>query len=230
MIKNYFLFFALASVCFLSCKKDTTDVDTFTGITYAPANVGHEVIYDVDSIIKSDFTGKTDTFHFQIKEVIESVFTDNQGRETQRIERYKRLTPADPWVIYRVWSANLITSSGNWHYEKKEDNITFVKLSFPPAVGNTWNGNSLNSLGPLDYEYTALNEAAVMNGVSLDSSLTVSQYFYDDGVLDSIAYEERYAAGVGLYYKIQDSIHYDYLVDTVEFRRLYREKIVSFSN
>lgn len=229
MIKNYFLFFALASVCFLSCKKDTTDVETFTGITYAPANVGHEVIYDVDSIIKSDFTGKTDTFHFQVKEVIESVFTDNQGRQTQRIERYKRLSPADPWIIYRVWSANLVTSSGNWRYEKKEDNITFVKLTFPPVVGKTWNGNSMNTSEDQEYEYTFVNEPAFMNGISFDSSLTVSQYFYED-ILDSVAYEERYATGVGLCYKLQDSIHFDYTVDTVEYRRLYREKIVSFSN
>ena len=218
------------SILVYACKKDNNTVSTFTGYSYAPSNIGHEVIYDVDSIVKSDFTGLIDTVHYQIREVIESVFTDNQGRPTLRLERYKRLTSSDPWVIYKVWTANVT----NVHYEKKEDNISFVKLIFPPKIDITWNGNVLNTLEEKDYKYTSLNEPDSYNGLSFDSALTVTQYDYGD-FLDTVHNEERYAAGVGMFYKIEDSTYYhtDFsnpAYDSIVYHRLYREKIISFAN
>lgn len=225
MIKKISLLVVFVIITLSSCKKEQAVSTTFTGYSYAPNNVGHEIVYDVDSIVKSDFTGIADTFKFQIKEVIESIFTDNQGRPTMRLERYKRLTPSDPWVIYRVWTANLNTLN----YEKKEENISYVKLAFPPVVDNTWNGNVLNAYGEQEYKYTTVNSPDELNSQSFDSTLTVLHYYYED-LLEKNIKLEKYATGVGMYYSEQDSINYDYINDTIESRRLYREKIVSYTN
>ncbi|MEO5572156.1 MAG: hypothetical protein ABIT08_03525 [Bacteroidia bacterium] len=228
--KNYFILIILLAVYISSCKKDSSTISSFTGYSYAPENIGHEIIYAVDSIVKSDFDGMWHSYNFQIKELIADTFTDNQGRPTLRLERYKRILPTDPWVIYNVWTAN----KTNIHYEKKEDNISYVKLYFPPSSTVTWNGNSLNFLDSLYYTYTSFNMPDTCNGLSFDSSLTVLQNDYRD-IIDTIHFEERYAAGVGMYYKIQDSSHYNccfenLAFDSLIFRKLYTEKIVSYSN
>lgn len=210
-----------------SCKKDKEAAPVFTGYSYAPDNIGHEIIYDVDSTIKSDFDGLTHLNHFQIKELIADTFTDNQGRPTLRLERYKRLTVNDPWVIYKVWTAN----KTNFRYEKKEDNITYVKLVFPPSSTVTWNGNVLNFLDSLYYEYSSFNTPATFNNLSFDSTLTVLQNDYED-IIEKDYRVEKFATQVGMYYKEQDSIRYSCCTgnDTIQFRRYYTEKIISFSN
>jgi hypothetical protein len=225
--KFYFVLIILLAMNISSCKKDSNTVSPFTSYSYAPENIGHEIIYDVDSIIKSDFDGLTHTNHFQIRELIADTFTDNQGRPTLRLERYKRLTPNDPWVIYKVWTAN----KTNVHYEKKEDNITYVKLVFPPSSSVTWNGNSLNFLDSVYYSYLTFNTPDSYNNLSFDSALTVLQNDYED-IIEKNYQAEKYATEVGMYYKEQDSIRYSCCTgnDTIEFRRHYTEKIVSYSN
>src|SRR4030067_3558016 len=79
----------LITVLIISCKKDVS-VNPDLGYEYFPATVGKYVVYDVDSIVYNDFTGTTDTFKYQIKETIESIFLDNSNRQTLRIERYKK--------------------------------------------------------------------------------------------------------------------------------------------
>lgn len=63
-----------------------------------PTEVGRYVVHQVDSISYNDFFTpvKIDTAHFQLKEVIESVFTDNEGHESERIERYVRYADTLP--------------------------------------------------------------------------------------------------------------------------------------
>jgi hypothetical protein len=229
-MKKVIIIFIAASFIIPSCKEDTVTTPVFTGYSYAPDNIGHEIIYDVDSIIKSDFDGLTHVNHYQIRELIADTFTDNQGRPTLRLERYKRLTPSDPWIIYKVWTAN----KTNVHYEKKEDNVTYVKLAFPPSANVTWNGNSLNTFEQRDYGYSSFNSPESFNGLNFDSALTVMQYEYGD-FLDSVRNEEKYATNVGMFYKLEDSSYYhtdfnNSQYDSVVFQRLYTEKIVSFSN
>lgn len=226
-MKKIIILFVAFVTLIISCKKDKSDASRFTGYSYVPDNIGHEVIYDVDSTIKNDFDGLWHYNHFQIRELIADTFTDIQGRPTLRLERYKRLTPNDNWVIYKVWTANKTSV----HFEKKEDNLSFIKLVYPPLSTGEWNGNALNNLDALNYKFSSINVPATYNSFSFDSTLTVLQYDYRD-FIDTVHYEERYATGVGMYYKVQDSINIesngDPKSDTIYYRRLYTEKIVSF--
>ena len=194
-IKIIFFFF---TVTIVSCTKENTILKPNLGYTYFPVNVGHYVIYDVDSIYKDDFSGLVTYGKYQIKEVIESEFIDNSGRITYRIERYRKDTAVYPdWTIYNVWTANLTPTVA----ERFENNVRYIKLVFPVMLGETWNGNSMNTGVEEDYEYTEVNEGLSINNLTFDSVATVLQADELDNLAEPKYKEEKYAAGVGLIYR-----------------------------
>jgi len=187
----------LTAIIFLgvSCKKETA-LPVEMGYKYFPVNTGHWVIYDVDSVSYNDFTGEVDSFQFQIKELIESVYTDNSGRESQRLERYFRQNDTSSWTIKDVWSITLTASVA----ERVEENIRIVKLIFPVEAFSEWDGNSYNTLGEQIYKYQDVHSAFTINGFYLDSTLSVlqkSQYT----LISEDFQQEVYAANIGLIYK-----------------------------
>jgi hypothetical protein len=178
-----------------SCKKET-ELPVDMGYKYFPVNTGHWVVYDVDSVSHNDFTGQIDSFKFQIKEYVESVFIDNEGRETQRLERYKRLNDTSAWFIKDVWMENLTTTTA----EKVEENVRIIKLIFPPHENEKWDGNLNNTNGVQNYEYKDIHSAYFLNNITYDSTLSVIQK--QEYTLISEKFEkEVFAAHIGLIYK-----------------------------
>lgn len=223
-------FLASLAVLAVACSDDDGGGGNPGSLNYSyfPTNEGHELIYDASLITRDPIAGD-DTSVFQVREVVESIFNDNQGRPTQRLERYIRATPADPWVIADVWTSNMTST----RVEKKEENITYIKLVFPLLEGKDWDGHSLNSLGPREYIYDWLDEPYSVNGIAYDSTLRVVQADEDNFVYKE-QFEEVYAAGIGLVYKNQIYIEYDRTTNPqvvgVKEQRLYTEKLVSWSN
>lgn len=185
----------LATALFSSCKKETGDpVDM--GYKYFPENTGHWVIYNVDSISYNDFTGNVDIFHFQIKESVESVFTDNSGRTSQRIERYIRYADTAAWTIRDVWYQTLTPSCA----ERVEENIRLIKLIFPVAEYHEWDGNTFNMLGEQTYKYQDVHTPQTINNIYLDSTVTVLQKSLYTLISEDFQ-QEVYAAHIGMVYK-----------------------------
>jgi len=191
-----FLFIIIIIAAFFSsCKKDTGE-PVYMGYNYFPVNTGHWVIYNVDSISYNDFTGEIDSFRYQIKEYVESVFIDNAGRTSQRLERYIRYSDTADWVIKDVWYETLTASSA----ERVEENIRMVKLIFPVEESQIWDGNAYNTLGSQTYKYQDVHTPAVINNVSLDSTLTVTQKNSTTLISEDFQ-QEIYAAHIGMVYK-----------------------------
>lgn len=202
MRKCFFISLAVLAL-FAACKKDATTTPPDVGYGYFPDNVGHYVIYEGDSISYKDNLGAPhDTFHFLTKEVIESVFTDNEGRPTLRIHRYtKWYDPAVPystmpWMHTDIWAANRTSTTA----EKIEENIRYVRLTFPVKKRETWNGNAHNYFEPWDYEYESVDKAETVNSISFDSVTTVLQNDVEN-LVDRKYGLEKYAKNVGLIYK-----------------------------
>lgn len=195
----YFLI-SFISVFPSSCKKDEApDV----GYNYYPDRVGKYVIYEVDSISKDDLLNVDDTFKMQLKEVIESIYLDNQGRPTMRIERYKKFysstTPYDSmeWTLTDVWSA---TRTGTT-LETNEENISYTRLIFPVRKnGTSWDGNAPNIFEAWGYEYTAVDVPETINSFSFDSVATVSE-INTTNLVETKYSEAKYAKNVGLVYR-----------------------------
>lgn len=201
--------FAVMITLIISCKKDeqaTLDI----GYGYYPNTAGKYIVYNIDSIVMNSFTKKVDTFYFQVKEVIESIYYDNTGRTTMRLERYRKDSSKTmkysqlPWVLTDVWSANRTTTTA----EKIEENIRYVRLIFPVELFKTWNGNAYNSIGEWNYKYTEMDKAKTIGGKAFDSTLTVIQTDQEN-LIDKKYYKEMYAKNVGLIYKQIIDVHSD---------------------
>jgi len=204
ILKYVMLVIGITGITFISCKKDQQQqASSYMGYDYFPNNKGHYVIYQCDSIVADPLSNHTppfDTFKYQIKEVIDSIFPNNQGQPTQRIVRYKRTNDSTPWtsifISEKVWTGNLLSNNA----QRQEDNCRYIKLVFPMTLNETWNGNAMNTLGTWNYEYTTLNTPATINGTAFDSTLTVLQ-LNNPTLQGNQFYEEQYATGVGLVFK-----------------------------
>lgn len=88
-----------------ACKKTEPDKgDYAAGYEYFPVNVGHQLIYEVDSIVYDDFNGSVDTFTYQCKEIIADTFSGIDGKINQRIEWYYRQHDTAAWEFYAGFS------------------------------------------------------------------------------------------------------------------------------
>lgn len=186
-----------------SCKKDKSTVPDM-GYNYFPDQVGKYVVYDVDSFYyDNNFSPvKIDSFKFQVKEKIESIYPDNQNRPTIRLERYRKYynssTPYSslPWILTDIWAENKTATT----VEKVEENDRYVRLIFPTKASQFWNANIQNTYEERMFNYLFLDQARTVASIQFDSVL---QTVYDAGViLTKREYRtEKYARNVGMIYR-----------------------------
>lgn len=198
-IPAYLLTCILACVVF-SCKKNEAPINL--GYTYFPEKLGSYIEYEVDSFVQDENLGFDSLYRFRIKEVQRSFFSDNEGRRSVRIERYrKNFNPSIPysqqsWTFSDVWYATRTTTG----MEKVEEDVRYLRLTFPVKVEETWDGNSMNVMENWPYEYISAHEREGVNNLAFDSVATIQQINYNDLVTTKYGLE-KYAAGVGLVYK-----------------------------
>lgn len=214
MQKAFWLILVLTIFLF-SCSKEKEEyVAPYLGHDYAGLEVGKYVIYDVDSFFYDDFNGMIDSSFYQIKEVVDSEFTDLEGDEAFKIIRYRKESDTTGWVLIDVWQSKLITTN----FQKVEENVRFVKLIFPIKANDTWNGNILNNEGEQIYSYMAVNQSETIGGNALSDVLTVLQ-FEEINLIEEKVYEEKYAKGIGMVYKKSVDITKEYNTSTGLFER-----------
>ena len=185
-----------------SCQDSPVEPVPFD-TSYFPLSTGKFIIYEVDSIVMSDFFNTTDTVHYQLMEAVDSAYTDAGGRQAFRIVRSRLDSLNGAWRIIDVWSANVTETTA----EKVEENLRFIKLSFPVLLNKTWAGNSyINTDSPLvylddwEYKYTDVNETFDSYAGTFDSVITVLQH-EDINAIQTVLYQEKYAKQVGMIYK-----------------------------
>ena len=198
-------FFIIALTLFLfSCKKDEPVSPVDFGNDYYPGKKGTYVIYHCDSTVYADLNNNTEHYTFQIKEVIDSFFTDNNGKNAIRISRFKKWLQYDTlsavdttWHIQDVWWGNVTAST----VQIVEENNRIVKLSFPVETGKTWKGNAYNILGDWDFEYLEVDVPFSIGNLYFPKTLHVNQYNSANILIYHKKYDEKYAKGVGMIYK-----------------------------
>lgn len=183
----------LSGLLLFSCKKKEAEKPDFK-YEYFPVNVGHYVIYQVDSVVLDDFTNTTITYSYQIKERVESEYKDNENRPTARIERSWRKDSNDSWQIIDIWAANRSTTNA----EKIEENLRYLRLKFPPKKGSKWDGNIFNTEDEWEYVIDESDVAKSINGTNYEKTLTITQLVDTTNLISYKLYKETYAYGVGL--------------------------------
>jgi hypothetical protein len=207
------ILFAALAVFVYSCKKDKRIIPTQASYNYFPTEYGRYVVYNVDSTVhRTDDNQNDDSvsyYHFQLKDVIDSSFTDLEGHVRQVVLRYYKDSTMD-WTLRNVWS-QLLTSSGAYRYE---DNVTYHKLAFPLSSSIRWNGNDMNTLEEEEYEYedihvwtelTSLSYDSVSTTVQFDSTIVVLQ-IDDLNVIERTYGQEIYAENVGMVFHQRDEL------------------------
>ncbi len=224
-------------ICLLltSCKKKKEDEVSVLGLDYYPTKLGRFVVYDVDSTVYNDLTLDTTYYKYRIKEKLSDNFTDNQGRNAIRLERYIKLfnpnKPYDsiPYTMKEVWMVN----ADSKNIQVVENNIRYTKMIFPVALNSSWNGNANNNLGENTYTYFYIDKEETINGKSLSAVLEVKEK--DDKTLISKKYYiEKYAKDIGLVYREIQDIYSNAVIsgvaieDRIEKGLIYKQTLVSY--
>ena len=138
-LKYLLFFFAIAWI--LGCGDDPID-SAYPDLTreYFPLKVGSSITYQVDSIVFDDAPGgnKLDTVSFQLKEEVASANRTEAGDTVYYLHRSRRADDTQPWNLTDVWTA----STTGTEALRTEENLTFLKLSFPLRFGKKWNSTA----------------------------------------------------------------------------------------
>jgi hypothetical protein len=188
-------------VLIFSCsKKKQIDIDSSTD--YFPITHGKYIVYQVDSTVYNDLRKDTAVYKFLLKEKIADSFTDNQGKNAIRIERYiKKFNPKIdyqnmPWQMREVYFLSATSSD----ISIQENNQRFTKLVFPAQQNKSWNANASNNLGEQYYSYKYINTDETISTNKFENTLLVIQKENHPLTLEQY-YIEKYAKGFGLVYK-----------------------------
>ncbi|MNK03450.1 hypothetical protein D3C87_212970 [compost metagenome] len=185
----------LGCLFLLACNKSENAPKPDMGFGYFPLKINSEVIFNVDSTVYNSFNNSTTNYQFQLKDIITDKFTDAQGNEAYRIERYKKTATLD-WFFQKVITRKIINSRA----EEFIDNKRYVRLVFPPSLQSTWNGNLYNDLGAWQHEVKDLDVPLSIGTHQLDSTITIQQYNEVNLIREDV-YDETYAKNIGLVVK-----------------------------
>lgn len=186
-----------------ACKKTEQDHGNYSaGYEYFPVNIGHELIYDIDSIVYNDFNNSVDTFTSQRKELIADTFTGLNGKLNQRIEWYYRLHDTDEWVLTHVGTSVLKSNMA----EVTENNERLIRLVFPVSASKSWNAYAYTTrLDEPAFYYDDINASYQgTNELFLNTIKVVEQS--DSNLIELRENHRIYAPFIGVVYQQNDSL------------------------
>ncbi|MFN2396424.1 MAG: hypothetical protein ABR597_12135 [Bacteroidales bacterium] len=190
--KLYLIFFSLLILIMSSCETKEGE-PAYLGTEYFGLLPEKWVVYDIDSTVYDDFLGEVFHYQYQVKEVNAEVYTDSQGNENMRLERFWRTDENDSWKIKNVWSAGLQSQRAT----KTEENVTYIKLTFPAESGRNWDGNAFNNKPAQQYVISDIHAPKEIGDILFDSTLTVLQKDLITLIGEDLQYE-IYVPGIGM--------------------------------
>lgn len=231
---------SIVSCLITSCNQKKEDYPSITPLSqYMPLAVGKYFIYRLDSTVSSPDSRTLEVHRYRVKDSIDAIVTDAQGRQSYRIRRF--ITDSlgiGPWVDNATFLATPVSNSSTGEsIEYVDNNLRFIKLKAPIREGFSWPGNSYintttTTIKYLDgWEYTYENLAAplTVGGQTYTDAITVIQQPDEGGRLNlsdtSVKFDEKmysvekFASGVGMVYK--EFIYWAFQRDPAEVNRYY---------
>lgn len=199
--KSLILFILFA---FISCGEETIEVDgSVEGKDYFPVDLGREWIYQTDSIVYDESKGIIDTLSGYVREVISESLSDG----TFIITRSYTKDLTEEWEITDIWSGRIEDRKA----VRTEENLSFIKLVFPPNKSSQWDGNALfdenvettvagEPIQPYqgwDYEIVSIDGTYSQDTISVSNIVEVLQVDVVS-VIDRRYSLERFAKNIGL--------------------------------
>jgi hypothetical protein len=188
----------------VSCKKTVTEPIDLKH-DYFQFVAGAFVEYDVMYIFHDEALLKHDTVNYQIKTQIGDTVIDNAGRVARKFKRYIREDSTETWILKDVWIANLVENRA----ELTEENQRKVKLVFAPSEFKTWDMNQFNLEGEMTASFDSIDVARSYGNLTFNKTLIVKEQKYST-LIDQINKYEIYARGVGMIYKADIDLKYNF--------------------
>ncbi len=166
-----------------------------SGPGYYPLAIGNYWIYDVEQVVITLL--ESDTSTFQLREILVDSIVSALGDVTYLISRETRSTPAEPWEADSLWTVRNTSQS----VVVTESNVPFVKLVFPVAEGQTWDGNSFNNKGNQTYRFDSVLDDELPGVWSDADSVAFIRTIISDissAITGTDQRSEIYGEGVGL--------------------------------
>ncbi|WP_126973515.1 hypothetical protein [Gynurincola endophyticus] len=201
---------------FAACEKTTNDLEINSVHVYYPLEVGQVFYYNLDSLVFVNFGQQKVIRSYDAKdEVLQRSISNNDT--TYYINRQIKPRGTGTWannISYTV----LKTPQ---QVQVTEENLRFIKLTNPVRDFFQWTGNSYLPYRPLrslfefsndediqywNYEYSSVNESAVVAGTNYATTITVMQagdsvnvpILVPNGIAYKNHWEEKFALGIGL--------------------------------
>jgi hypothetical protein len=205
----------LAALTFIlvSCN-DSEETVAEKDTTYFPLKVGAYQIYTVEETQIDQVN--TIELKYELRTEVTDSFPNQNGGYTYIITRAKRNNSTLPWKAFDSWSARVDDKQA----VVNEENIPYVKESFPLLEGKTWNGNLLNALGGNEKcgtlqescDIYSLEDVArpyeINPDLSFAKTITIIQNDDHDAIVGEDVRKEVYAQHVGLIYKETSILEY----------------------
>ncbi len=185
----------------LGCEPPDSTLRRGAGYDYFPLEAGRYIEYEVSEVryaVTSPVPGRATYF---LREVCGQPFIGTTGIEQFPVERYKKSRPEAPWTLDSIWTAYRIPDRA----VRVENNVAFVKLTFPLTDQSSWNGNLLNAKPEEIYQVQFGTSFPARN--DFPKSLTVVQR-RDSSLVSLYKRNEVYAPGIGLVYKEDIALEY----------------------
>lgn len=204
---KHLLVFAAVALALAGCKKEVVVPVADDGANYFPLEVGKYRVYDVDSIHFNDVTMTSDTTRFQIKEEITAQLQNESSFDANtrwyELNVYRRADTGQSWqqTHYATEGVSPVRA------ERVENNLHFINLVFPVALGKSWSGNafisdSTETIYSPDWQYAYAN---VDTNITFDGNVytkcIVVTQFNNQNLIEKDIEREIYAYGIGLVYK-----------------------------
>ncbi|TVQ14186.1 MAG: hypothetical protein EA361_08320 [Bacteroidetes bacterium] len=196
---TFLMFILMMGLLMTSCETSEGE-PVYIGYEYFGQTEGKWLVYEVDSTVYDDFLGEVFHYQYQVKEVNAGFLDTLTGNDKMRLERFFRNNDQDPWQIKNVWTSQLTKDKAL----RTEENITYVKLSFPlwinPEIagrGNQWDGNVYNVKPSQDYIIKYLHEPMQLGTLVFDSTLRVLQKDFKTLIGEELQYE-IYSTHIGM--------------------------------
>jgi hypothetical protein len=193
-VRQYHKYFILPFLIAFSCSKEEVKPADI-GLNYIPQLVGAYQVYSVDQTAYSE-VAEPEVSHYEIMMEVVDSFPDANSDYTYVIHRSKRETSADDWQYLDTWSSTVNEQKAIVN----EENISFVKISFPVKKEKQWNGNEFNINDDDTYEMKSVDEPFTLGDQVFSKTIFIDQEDTEDLLIKDKRFE-IYARDIGLIYK-----------------------------